>query len=192
MPLNAPVPVFDSLESTKSAQRVSGLPVGGDLESQLFLSILDARNEFYLRIGVTATATLEALDEPPQPPTTDNHYRWLLGYATEQKLIRRSLLRQFTRLSKEGNASRLYQEWNDVGAFRELSASNAAAELDKLDAEIERAFSVLSSAVAPGEAGSIRCNSVGSQLYDQYRVLGYSLYAQPAYLFHFSLDTANE
>ena len=188
-----PDPIFGELDEVKQTQRMSGIHPDTDPDAQFNLAVIEARNEFYMRLGRNRIVTLEALEAPESDtaPADDNGYLWLLGYATEQKLIRRVLLRYFTRLLKDGNAGRVFQEWNDISAFREMSQRSAQDELDRLDGEIERAFAVLGGAMQPGAVSSIRAKSIGSELEDQYRIVGNSLRSYPPYLFAFRLDTSN-
>jgi len=179
-------PIFDDLDATKEAQRLTGIKAGGDVDAQVQLAIIEARNEFFMRLGTQRVGALNSLAEPADEPDTDDEHLFLLGYATEQKLIRSSLLRYLTRMVKEGRAP--IQEWNDVAAFRSMSQRDMRNELDRLDAEIERAFDVIAGVVLPGERRSVSASSIGSTLEPQYRKVGFSIHAVPPYLFYFRLD----
>jgi hypothetical protein len=181
-------PLFDTLDTVKTKQRLIGLDPGHTVLEQLDLVVDDARGEFYTRLGLTRLNTLTAL-AGAEPPVTDNDHLRLLAATTEEKVIRLGLLSQLTILAKEGAGGRLHQEWNDVSAFRDMNAEAIDAETKRLQAEIDRAFGFLSGELTPGASPRIKAAAIGSTLKSQYRKVGFSLYAVPAYMFHFSLDT---
>jgi hypothetical protein len=181
-------PLFGSIDITKSKQRLTNLEGGHTVLEQLDLVIDEARGEFYTRLGLSRLTTILALAEV-DPPTTDNDYLYLLAATTEQKMIRRGLLKAVTFLTKEGEGGRIYQEWNDVGAFRDLSAARIDRELARLDDEIDNAFGFLSGTMTAGANPRIKAAALGSTLESQYRKVGFSLYAVPVHLYHFALDT---
>ena len=181
-------PLFDTLDTVKSKQRLIGLDPGHTVLEQLDLVVDDARGEFYTRLGLARLNTLSAL-AGAEPPVTDNDHLRQLAATTEQKMIRRGLLTYLTSLSKEGAGGRIYQEWNDTSAFRDKRAEFVANELASLLEEIDRAFGFLSGTLTPGASPRNKAASLGSTLEPQHRKVGFSLYAIPAYLFHFSLDT---
>ena len=180
-------PMFGDLDSTRALQR---LPAGDGNEtanSALGMALDDARTTFYSQLGLSRTGLLTALSESPDPPTTDDHHLWLLARSTEQRAVRRYLLRLLTTMVKEGSAAPL-QEFNDIGAFREMESIERVREIERLDQELAAAFGILSGTIAAGDQAPIRASAIGSLLADKFRVVGFSVYATPAYLFHFSLD----
>ena len=181
-------PLFDNIDTVKTKQRLIGLDPGHTVLEQLDLVVDDARGEFYTRLGLTRLNTLTALTGAEPPVTDDDHMR-LLAATTEQKMIRLGLLTYLTALSKEGAGGRIYQEFNDVSAFRDMSAERIVNEQQALRAEIDRAFGFLTGTLTPGASPRIKAASLGSTLEPQHRKVGFSLYAVPPYLFHFSLDT---
>jgi hypothetical protein len=181
-------PLFETLDNTKKKQRLTNLAVGHTVLEQLDLVVDDARGEFYTRLGLSRLNTLTAIVEV-DPPTDDDEHLRLLAQVTEQKLLRRGLLSILTQLAKEGQGGRVYQEWNDVSAFRNMSAERIETEIKRLEEETDRAFGFLSGELTPGASPRIKAASIGSELESQYRKVGHSLYAVPPYLFHFALDT---
>lgn len=179
---------FSSLADTQRAQRLSGLEPTHSALSQLDLIVDSVRVEFYTRLGLTRLNAIIAFDET-EPPVTDNEYLRLAAKTTEQKMIRKGLLNWLTFAAKEGEGGRINQEWNDVGAFRDMSPRRIKEEANRLDAEVERAMVYLSGVRDAGESPSIRATTIGSELEPQHRKVGASLWAVPAYLFHFALDT---
>ena len=184
--------LFHTLLETKDRQRLNGLKAGHDVLEQLDLVIDSVRGEFYTRLGLSRLGTILGFLPLVDPPTSDNEYIALVAATTEQKMVRMGLLSWLAVLAKEGGGGRIYQEWNDVGAFRNLNTESRRAEQDRLSREIEDAFRFLSGSATPGAAPRTKAIAIGSLLDDQYRKVGFSLYSNPAYLFHFSLDTSNE
>jgi hypothetical protein len=181
-------PLFDTLDSTLKRQRLTNLDPSHTVIEQLDLVVDDARGEFYTRLGLSRMQTLTGIT-PAMPPATDDEHLYLLAQVTEQKMIRHGLLGYLSTLTKEGQGGRIYQEWNDVSAFRDMGAERIENERKRLWDEIDRAFGFLSGELLPGKSPRIRASAIGSTLNKQYRKVGFSLYASPAYLFHFSLDT---
>ncbi len=173
-------PIFSDLATTQKKQRVTNIDAGHAVLEQLDHAIDNARVEFYTRLGLTKLNELIAI-APVDPPTTEQEYRRLIAEVTEQNMLRLSLLRWLTALSKEGNASRIHQEWNDISAFREMSAREKQAELDRLKADIDRALGILDGSIAigtpRGRAIAINAGSEGvmEDPLECWRVLGHSL-----------------
>lgn len=142
-------PLFSTLADTQKRQRVTNLEAGHAVLEQLDHAIDNARVEFYSRLGLTKLNALIAI-VPADPPTTEDEYRRLLAQITEQNMLRLTLLRWLTVLSKEGNASRIHQEWQDIGAFREMSSREKEAELTRLEADIDRALGILDGTIKIG------------------------------------------
>jgi len=183
-------PLFKTLADLKKAQRLDESNTDTTLERVLGVAIDDARNEFYMRLGLAKVAELTALSEPPDPPTTENHHKWLLARATEQRLVRRTLLRWLTQMVKDGGNTNVIEEWNDVGAFRDMSPREVRDEAERLEEEISRAFEILSGTSKAGQVTGIKAMAVGSKNADKFRVVGYSIHA--GYLFCFALDSSND
>jgi hypothetical protein len=174
-------PLFSSIEDTMKIQRVTNLDADHAVRQQLDLAIDSARVEFYTRLGLTKLDALVAT-VPADPPTTEDHYRRLIAQVAEQNLLRVSLLRWLTVLAKEGNASRIHQEWNDIGAFRELSVREKEAEIERLQSDIDRAMGLLDGTLAVGtpRGRAIVINrgtdGVSEDTLEEGRVLGDSLF----------------
>ena len=179
-------PLFASHDLTTELQRLTGLADGHTVLSQLDYIIDDVRAEFFTRLGVSRLGTLEGFTGA-EPPVTHDDYLRLVSPATEQKMIRLQLLSWLTFNAKE--SSRARKEWNDVSAFRNMTQERRDNEQDRLRDEITTAFGFLSGADTAGETPRVRAANIKSVLDDQYRVVGYSIHADPAYLFFFVLDT---
>lgn len=182
------IPLFTSRADTLKKQRLTELAPGHPALEQFSVAVDEARGEFYMRLGRTKLAELEAIT-PAEPPDTDAEHLRLLASTVEQRLIRVGLLGYLTALLKEGTGGRIHQEWNDVSAFRNMTSEQAKEERKKLLEEADRAFGFLSGNLIAGESPRLRAAAIGSKLDSQYRKVGFSLYAIPPYLFHFSLDT---
>lgn len=174
-------PIFSDLATTQKKQRVTNLVAGHAVLEQLDHAIDQARVEFYTRLGLANLDVLIALPEV-DPPVTEDDYRRLLAQITEQSMLRLTLLRWLTALAKEGNASRLHQEWNDVSAFREMSSREKEAELARLQTDINRALGILDGSIAIGtpRGRAIAINAgtdgVAEDVLECWRVLGHSLF----------------
>jgi len=184
-------PVFSTLLHTQERQRLDGLAQGHTVLEQLDLVIDDARAEFWTRLGLTRLDEVAAMTAA-EPPVTEDNYMHLLASTTEQKMIRKGLLSWVSIIAKEGGGGRIHQEWNDVSAFRDKSVESMQGEQDILAEQINQAFDILSGNSDAGSAPRVKASAIGSQLDDQYRKVGFSLWANPPYLFHFALDDSNE
>ena len=180
--------VFSTNEETQVRQRLSGLAVDHPVLEQLDLVISSVRVEFYARLGLVPLNALIAYADS-ETPATEEEYKSMMARVTEQKMIRLGLLNWLTFAAKEGDGGRIYQEWNDVGAFRDMSPKRITDEAERLGGEIEEAFTILSGSRVPGQSLAVRATTLGSELELKYRKVGFSLLASPAYLFHWSLDT---
>lgn len=181
-------PIFGALLDTEQKQRIAGLADDHVVKQQLDIVIDDTRGEFWTRLGrarLDAIVAFAAAD----PPTTDDGYMRLLAATTEQKMIREGLLGWIPFAAKEGSGGRIHQQWNDVSAFRGMTAARARDERSRLSKEINRAFAYLSGEVLPGNSASVRATTIGSELGIQHRKVGFSLYVEIPYFFHFALDT---
>lgn len=183
-------PMFKTLADLKLAQRLDDTITGTVVERVLGVAIDDARSEFYMKLGLSKTIELTGLAEPPDPPTTEDHHKWLLARATEHRLVRRTLLSWLTKMVKDGSNANIVEEWNEVGAFRDMSPREVESEIERLNREISQAFEILSGTAAAGEVAGVKAAAIGSKLADKYRVVGYSIHA--GYLFCFSLDSTND
>ena len=76
-----------------------------------------------------------------------------------------------------------------MAAFRGMTAARARDERSRLGTEVSQAFAYLSGEVLPGNSASIRATTIGSELGIQHRKVGFSLYTEIPYFFHFALDT---
>lgn len=174
-------PLFSSLDDTMKTQRVTNLDADHAVLKQLDIAIDNARVEFYTRLGLSKLNALVAI-VAADPPTTEDHYRRLIAQVAEQNLLRVSLLRWLTILAKEGNASRIHQEWQDIGAFRELSVREKEAEITRLQSDIDRAMGILDGTLTIGtpRGRAIVINrgtdGVSEDVLEEGRVLGDSLF----------------
>lgn len=183
-------PMFKTLADLKLAQRLDDTITGTVVERVLGVAIDDARNEFYMKLGLAKSVELTGLSEPPDPPTSEDHHKWLLARATEHRLVRRTLLSWLTKMVKDGGNANILEEWNEVGAFRDMSPREVEAEITRLNDEIAQAFEILAGTAQAGQVTGVKAMAIGSTLKDKYRVVGFSIHA--GYLFCFSLDSSNE
>jgi len=174
-------PIFTDLATTKQKQRVTNLDAGHAVLDQLDFAIETARVEFYTRLGLAKLNALSSII-PVEPPQTEDEYRYLIASTCEQNMLRLTLLRWLTVLSKEGNASRIYQEWNDVSAFREMSSREKEIELSRLQSDIDRALGILDETIEIGTPRAGRAlvinastDGVGENSLECWQVLGNSL-----------------
>jgi hypothetical protein len=169
-------------------QRLTGLDATHPVLEQLDIAVDSARGEFFTRLGLPRLNAVIAFDDN-EPPTTEEEYLSLIAKTTEQKLIRKGLLNWITFAAKEGEGGRIFQEWNDVGAFRDMSPLRIREESSRLEGEIEEAFTYLSGNRSAGESGRVRAATLGSELDAEFRKVGFSLFGSTPYLFHWALDT---
>ena len=180
-------PIFSTLAITKQKQRVTNLAAGHAVLEQLDHAIDNARAEFYTRLGLAPLNALIAIAEV-DPPVTEDDYRRLVAQITEQNMLRLTLLRWLTALAKEGNASRINQEWQDISAFREMSSREKQAELDRLRNDIDRALGILDGSIAigtpRGRALVINASTDGvmEDPIECWRILGHSLYCHSVWV----------
>jgi len=183
--------LFTDEADIQKRQRLTGLDATHPALEQLDLVVDSARGEFYTRLGLSRLTTLLAFSDN-EPPSNDEDYLSLLAKTTEQKIIRRGLLNWLTFAAKEGEGGRMFQEWNDIGAFRDMSSTRIKEEATRLGGEIEEAFSYLSANRTPGESGRVRAATLGSELDPEFRKVGFSLFGSTPYLFHWALDTETD
>ncbi len=185
-------PLFIDKDKLLERQRLSSLDEDGDAAAQVDLAIESVATEFYRRLGLTDLNALVALKQLDGVPSTDDEYKQLIAQVTEQKLVRVRLLREFNTITRQGGASRVFQEWNESPAFRGTTEKQRSEELERCNLEIEQAFMILSGEVSAGGAAHVRADSIKSKLADRFRVVGFSLYSSDPYLFCFALDKSND
>lgn len=130
----AVAPLFiPSVAELKASLRLTGA-ASGDALAMLDSAIQKVRIEFYHELEEDRIADIVAITHTDNPTTDDGILR-LVAEQTELAMVRRELYRVLPVLFMD--AAGVKQEaWNEEGFTRRAGASELAAEMDRLEAEI--------------------------------------------------------
>lgn len=136
-------PLFvPSLAEMQKLLRLSAVSSTSDAQAMIENAIVDARVEFFQVLGSTAVTTLRAYPSTKTPETTAELLRKQAEVA-EAKMVRVRLMRSMPTIFMDGSAPT--QTWNDEAAFRDMGDKTLAAEIRRLEDEIDAALNSLKS-----------------------------------------------
>ena len=148
-------PLFvPTLSELQKSLRLSQVPSDNDALAMIENAIAEVRVEFYQVLGSTAVSVLRSYTSTKTPDTTQELLR-KQAETTEVKMVRLRLMRTLPMLFMDGSSQT--QTWNDEAAFRELGDKLLAAEIRRLESEIQSSLERLkdqdlaSGAVASGQ-----------------------------------------
>ena len=139
----------------KARLRLTSVPVSStDTLAIVDEAIVNARLEFFRRLGGTRVSRLLAFSVVAEP-TSDEEVLRALASLTEVKLVRVALLRELPNAFMDASGD-LQKRWNEE-PFRERPRSDREREVSRLNDEIEQAMQMLArdEGEAPGDERSV-------------------------------------
>ena len=126
----------------KARLRLSSVPSSStDTAAIIAGAILDARLEFYRRLGQSRVDRLLAFSVVAAPASDEEVLR-ALAAQTEVKLVRVQLFRELPNAFMDASGD-LQKRWSEEAPFRERPRSDREREIARLNEEIEQAMQML-------------------------------------------------
>jgi len=142
------------LATLKGKLRLTKLPTDSAANELLDEAILNARLEFYRRLGGTRVDALAAITFV-ENPTSANEVLRALANAVEVKLVRVRLMRTIPVLFQDASGD-VQRAWNEEAPFREGGVSSTDREIKRIESEIEEDFQMLAGEESQGEESNWR------------------------------------
>ena len=136
-----PLFVVGGLTELKNKIRLGDLPSAAPANAILDQAVVDARLEFYRRLGVDRVAAILAYPYSATPSTLEQVLR-SVAESTEIIMVRCFLLRRLpvTFMDASGDVN---ERWNEEAPVRELEGQDRLEEIQRCEAEIERNMALL-------------------------------------------------
>ncbi|HCT45367.1 MAG TPA: hypothetical protein DF699_09155 [Phycisphaerales bacterium] len=147
-------------DTAKKLLRLSNLPDDTDAMAQFDDAMREAGLVFWRALGRSRIATLKLTATPSGDPNgwTDAQHLRVLAETTERMLIRRYLLQEHAAQTKEGGS--FLSDFNDEGAFRNVSQISLGQLVRKLDNEISQNMDLLAGREVAGQERKIRASTI--------------------------------
>lgn len=154
--------------------RLSNVDEEDDIYAQVDAAIEEANVLFIDKVGLTRMATLSGYEHNKSKPTTLNEFLAVLARATYRRIVRIELMRTIVQAFKDGS-TRVIHEWNNVGAFRNLSQFIVARQIGVEENRLLRAWPLLRGDREPGDGEGSFKHLMSDKPWEQ-RVIGASLF----------------
>lgn len=143
------------LPTLKALMRLTGVPDSrGDTLAILDEAILNARLEFYRRLGEQRVSALVATTFVPNPTTADDILR-ALANVVEADLVYVQLLRKLPNLFMDASGA-AQRVWNEEAPFRERGGTPLDKEINRRLDKIEENFQMLAEEESLAEESTIK------------------------------------